>query len=53
MKNLFVRFTKNLSGVTAIESGLIAVGIGVAIMTVVGQVGTDLKMLLASAGTGF
>lgn len=49
MKSLFVRITKNLTSARALESGLIAVGIGVAISTVIGQVGGDLKLLLASA----
>ena len=49
MKNLFVRITKNLNPTAALESGLIAVGIGVAISAVIGQVGGDLKLLLASA----
>jgi len=42
MKNLFVRFMKDDSGATAIEYGLIAAGISVAIVTVVGLVGTNL-----------
>jgi len=49
VKNLFVRITKNLNRASALESGLIAVGVGVAISTVIGQVGGDLKVLLASA----
>ena len=52
MKNLFVRFAKDESGATAIEYGLIAAGIGVAIVTVVGQVGTDLNALFGSVSTG-
>ena len=35
MKNLFVRFVKDNSGATAIEYGLIAAGISVAIIGVV------------------
>ena len=35
MKNLFVRFMKDDSGATAIEYGLIAAGISVAIIAVV------------------
>jgi pilus assembly protein Flp/PilA len=42
MTKLF-RFLQDESGVTAIEYGLIAAGIGVAIVLVVGQVGTALK----------
>ena len=37
-----VRFVKDESGATAIEYGLIAAGIAVAIITVVGTVGTNL-----------
>jgi pilus assembly protein Flp/PilA len=42
MKNLVSRFVKNESGATAIEYGLIAAGISVAIIAVVGQLGTKL-----------
>jgi pilus assembly protein Flp/PilA len=42
MKNLFVRFVKNESGATAIEYGLIAAGIAVAIIAVVNGLGTKL-----------
>jgi len=37
------RFLKDESGVTAIEYGLIAAGIGVAIVIIVFQVGTALQ----------
>jgi pilus assembly protein Flp/PilA len=40
MKNLFVRFVKNESGATAIEYGLIAAGISVAIIAVVNGLST-------------
>ncbi len=43
MKNLFVRFVKNESGATAIEYGLIAAGISVAIITVVNGLGSQLN----------
>jgi pilus assembly protein Flp/PilA len=43
MKNLFQRFVKDQSGATAIEYGLIAAGISVAIITVVKNVGTNLN----------
>ena len=43
MKNLFVRFLKNESGATAIEYGLIAAGISVAIIAVVQTLGTNLN----------
>jgi pilus assembly protein Flp/PilA len=41
--NILKRFAKDESGATAIEYGLIAVGIAVAIITVVTQVGTNLN----------
>ena len=40
--NLFSRFVKCESGATAIEYGLIASLIGVAVITVVSQTGTNL-----------
>ena len=43
MKNLFVRFVKDNSGATAIEYGLIAAGISVAIIAVVNGLGSDLN----------
>ena len=43
MKNLFVRFVKDDSGATAIEYGLIAAGISVAIIAVVNGLGTSLN----------
>jgi pilus assembly protein Flp/PilA len=43
MKNLFVRFVKNESGATAIEYGLIAAGISVAIIAVVNGLGSKLS----------
>ena len=43
MKNLFVRFVKDNSGATAIEYGLIAAGISVAIIAVVNGLGTKLN----------
>ena len=43
MKNLFVRFMKDNSGATAIEYGLIAAGISVAIIAVVNGIGTTLN----------
>jgi len=42
MKNLVSRFMKDESGATAIEYGLIAAGISVAIITVVQTVGASL-----------
>ena len=43
MKTLFSRFMKDESGATAIEYGLIAAGISVAIIAVVQGLGTKLK----------
>ena len=43
MKTLVTRFVKDESGATAIEYGLIAAGISVAIITVVGQLGSKLN----------
>jgi len=42
MTKLFARFFKNEDGATAIEYGLIAALIGVAIITAVTTVGTEL-----------
>jgi pilus assembly protein Flp/PilA len=50
--NIVKRFIKNESGATAIEYGLIAVGIAVAIITVVQTVGTDLKSTFEEISTG-
>ena len=43
MKNLVTRFANDESGATAIEYGLIAAGISVAIIAVVQGLGTKLK----------
>jgi len=43
MKDLVLRFIKDDSGATAIEYGLIAAGIAVAIIAVVQGLGTNLK----------
>ncbi|HEY7999484.1 MAG TPA: Flp family type IVb pilin [Pseudolabrys sp.] len=51
MKNLFVRFVKNESGATAIEYGLIAAGISVAIIAVVNGLGTKLNAKFDSIST--
>jgi pilus assembly protein Flp/PilA len=48
MKNLFVRFMKDDSGATAIEYGLIAAGISVAIIAVVNGLGTKLNTTFSS-----
>jgi pilus assembly protein Flp/PilA len=43
MKSVFSRFLKNESGATAIEYGLIAAGISVAIIAVVQGLGQNLN----------
>ena len=43
MKTLVTRFVKDESGATAIEYGLIAAGISVAIIAVVNGIGTTLN----------
>jgi pilus assembly protein Flp/PilA len=51
MKNLFSRFLKDNSGATAIEYGLIAAGISVAIIAVVNGLGTKLNTSFTSIST--
>ena len=51
MKNLVTRFAKDESGATAIEYGLIAAGISVAIVAVVQGLGTQLKTTFTSVTT--
>jgi pilus assembly protein Flp/PilA len=51
MKNLIVRFAKDDSGATAIEYGLIAAGISVAIIAVVQGLGTNLSNVFTSVST--
>jgi pilus assembly protein Flp/PilA len=51
MKNLFVRFVKDDSGATAIEYGLIAAGISVAIIAVVNGLGSTLNAKFTSIST--
>jgi pilus assembly protein Flp/PilA len=48
MKNLIARFVKDESGATAIEYGLIAAGIALAIITVVNNLGTSLNSKFGS-----
>ena len=48
MKTLVTRFVKDESGATAIEYGLIAAGISVAIIVVVQGVGTNLSGVFTS-----
>ena len=51
MKNLVTRFVSDESGATAIEYGLIAAGISVAIIAVVQGLGTNLKNTFSSVST--
>ena len=48
---LLKNFLVNESGATAIEYGLIAAGISIAIITVVGTVGTSLNNTFTSIAT--
>jgi pilus assembly protein Flp/PilA len=48
MKNLVSRFVKDESGATAIEYGLIAAGISLAIIAVVNGLGTNLNAKFTS-----
>jgi pilus assembly protein Flp/PilA len=51
MKTLFARFAKDESGATAIEYGLIAAGISVAIIAVVQGLGTKLNTTFTSVSS--
>jgi pilus assembly protein Flp/PilA len=51
MKNLVSRFVKDQSGATAIEYGLIAAGISLAIIAVVNGLGTNLNAKFTSINT--
>jgi pilus assembly protein Flp/PilA len=51
MKSLILSFFKNESGATAIEYGLIAAGIAVAIITAVNGVGSSLSGTFTSVST--
>jgi pilus assembly protein Flp/PilA len=51
MKSLFARFVKDESGATAIEYGLIAAGISVAIIAVVQGLGSKLNTTFSSVST--
>jgi pilus assembly protein Flp/PilA len=48
MTKLFVRFLNDESGATAIEYGLIAAGISIAIVAVVNGLGTNLNAKFTS-----
>jgi pilus assembly protein Flp/PilA len=51
MKNLIARFVKDESGATAIEYGLIAAGIALAIIATVNGLGTNLNAKFTSINT--
>lgn len=51
MKNLMKRFAQDETGATAIEYGLIAAGISVAIITVVNTLGGDLSNTFTTVST--
>ena len=51
IKNLIARFVKDESGATAIEYGLIAAGISLAIIAVVNGLGTNLNTKFTSINT--
>jgi pilus assembly protein Flp/PilA len=51
MRKLVQRFARDESGATAIEYGLIAAGISVAIIAVVQGLGTNLKATFSSVST--
>ncbi|MGA7791320.1 MAG: Flp family type IVb pilin [Xanthobacteraceae bacterium] len=51
MAKYFLRFLRNDSGATAIEYGLIAAGISVAIIAVVQGLGSNLNTVFGSVST--
>jgi pilus assembly protein Flp/PilA len=51
MKNLIARFVKDESGATAIEYGLIAAGISLAIIAVVNGLGSNLNTKFTTVNT--
>jgi pilus assembly protein Flp/PilA len=51
MKNLFARFAKDESGATAIEYGLIAALIGIAIIAAATALGTQLSSTFSAIST--
>jgi len=51
MTKLFLRFLKDDAGATAIEYGLIAAGISVAIITAVAGLGSKLNTTFTSVST--
>jgi pilus assembly protein Flp/PilA len=51
MPTLILRFVKDENGATAIEYGLIAAGISIAIIAVVKTLGTNLNTTFSSVST--
>ena len=51
MRNILIRFLRNKSGATAIEYGLIAAGIAVAIIATVQALGSNLNATFTSVST--
>jgi pilus assembly protein Flp/PilA len=51
MKNLIARFVKDESGATAIEYGLIAAGISLAIIAIINGLGTNLNTKFTAINT--
>jgi pilus assembly protein Flp/PilA len=51
LKRIFSKFLSDQSGATAIEYGLIAAGIALAIITVVNGLGTNLNNVFTSVNT--
>jgi pilus assembly protein Flp/PilA len=51
MKHLIARFVKDESGATAIEYGLIAAGISLAIIAIVNGLGTNLNTKFTAINT--
>jgi pilus assembly protein Flp/PilA len=51
MKNIVARFAKDESGATAIEYGLVAAGISVAIIAVIQGLGNNLKTAFSGLST--
>jgi len=52
MKSLVKRFAKDESGATAIEYGLIAAGIALAIITIVNTLGGSVKSTFTNINSG-
>jgi pilus assembly protein Flp/PilA len=48
MYSMINKFLRDERGATSIEYGLIAAGIGVAVLTLVGQVGGEIQLLFSN-----